>query len=247
MSSEENKFFTRFGGDEETPNAEETLRFWQSINNKEVDEGRREDESIQEVLGNVRDELQNGRCRWFAFTEEFEEVLQCTAPWKACGVDSVYSFPIKKCPPIKKAVYQLVKKMVEWRQEERWDEENNWLLEGRTVLIFNGGDLGDPENTPHHMHPTVKKMVTLEINKRTRLWLFGRNERNILEFEQRGVRTSHGCKEAVIENIAVNLKKKQRSPVVELYYDFQKAYDMSIKPFLRSTSTCIDSLPAYRS
>ena len=44
--------------------------------------------------------------------EEFDEVLRCTAPWKACGVDSVYSFPIKKCPPIKKAVYELVKTMV---------------------------------------------------------------------------------------------------------------------------------------
>ena len=55
------------------------------------------------------------RCRWFDFTEEeFEEVLRCTAPWKACGVDSVYSLHIKKCPPIKKAVYQPVKKMVEW-------------------------------------------------------------------------------------------------------------------------------------
>ena len=40
--------------------------------------------------------LQWRRCRQDAFTEaEFDEVLRCTAPWKACGVDSVYSFPIK--------------------------------------------------------------------------------------------------------------------------------------------------------
>ena len=80
-----------------------------------------------------------------AFTEEeFEEVLRCTAPWKACGVDSVYSFPIKKCPPIKKAVFELVKRMVEWRVTDNWNEENNRLLEGRTVLIFKGGDWKDP-------------------------------------------------------------------------------------------------------
>ena len=41
------------------------------------------------------------------------------------------------CPPIKKAVYQLVKEMVEWKVQDRWDEENNWLLEGRTVIVFN--------------------------------------------------------------------------------------------------------------
>ena len=122
-----NKCFpTRFGGDEETPNVEETLRFWQSVNNKEVEDGWREVEPIQEVLREVREELQNRRCRWETFTEdEFSEVLRCTEPWKACGVDSVYSFPIKKCPPIRKAVFDLVKKMVEWTVVDRWDEENN--------------------------------------------------------------------------------------------------------------------------
>ena len=68
--------------------------------------------SIQEVLQGVREKI--GRCPWGPFTvAEFDEVLRCTAPWKACGVDSVYSFPIKKCHPIKKAVFELVKKLVE--------------------------------------------------------------------------------------------------------------------------------------
>ena len=47
--------------------------------------------------------------------EEFDDILGCTAPWKACGVDSVYTFPNKKCPPIKKAVFKLVKRLVEWK------------------------------------------------------------------------------------------------------------------------------------
>ena len=43
-----NKTFpAQYGGDEDTPGAEETLEFWRSINNKEVCEGWREDESIQ--------------------------------------------------------------------------------------------------------------------------------------------------------------------------------------------------------
>ena len=77
--------------------------------------------------------IQRGRsCRWDVFIEaEYDEVLRCTAPWKACGEDSVYSFPIKKCPSNKKAVFGLVKRMVEWKVMERWDEENNWLLGGR--------------------------------------------------------------------------------------------------------------------
>ena len=56
---------------------------------------------------------------------------------------------------------------------------------------------------------------------------------SILELEQRGVRTSQGCKEAVIENVASNLmKKNEKKEVVELYYDFQKAYDNVNHAFL---------------
>ena len=59
-----------------------------------------------------------------------------------------------------------------------------------------------------------------------RRWLFGSVEASILECEQRGVRTSQGCKEAVLQNLAANtMRKKEKKDVVELYYDFQKAYD----------------------
>ena len=117
--------------------------------------------------------------------------------------------------------------MLEWRVLDEWDEENNWLLEGRTVLIYKGGDRKDPANyRPITCLPTITKMVTLAIHKRLRRWLFGSVETSILECEQRGVRTSQGCKEAVIENIATNtLRRKEKKVVVELYYDFQKAYD----------------------
>ena len=160
----------------------------------------------------MREKLQNGRCLWGPCAEaEFDEVLRCNAPWKACGVDSVYSFPIKKCPPIKKAVHELVKKMVEWKLTDRWDEENNWLLEGRTVLIFKGGDRKDPAYyRPSTCLPTITKMVTLAIHKRMRGWLFGNFETSILECEQRGVRSSQGCKEAVLETLASSMKKKRR-------------------------------------
>ena len=105
--------------------------------------------------------------------KEFDDVLRCTDPWNACGVDSVYSFPIKKCPPIKKAVFELVRKLVEWRVTDAWDEENNWLLEGRPILIFKGGDRKDPPNyRPITCLPTITKMVTLAIHKRMRRWFF---------------------------------------------------------------------------
>ena len=117
-----NKTFpAQFDGEDETPEAEETPAFWKGINNKEVCAGWKEDRDIHGVLYETRKRTERGRqCRWFEFTEtEFEEVLRCTAPWKACGVDSVYSFPVKKCPAIKKAVYQLVKGVVEWKVQDR--------------------------------------------------------------------------------------------------------------------------------
>ena len=72
--------------------------------------------------------------------------------------------------------------MVEWKVQDRWDEENNWLLEGRTVLIIKGGDRKDPANyRPITCLPTITKMVTLAIHKRVRGWLCGSVEKSILE------------------------------------------------------------------
>ena len=187
-----NKCFpAHYGGDDETPDAEETLMFWRSINNKDVSEGWQAVEPIQEVLREMRGALRR-RCRWEALTEEeFDDVLRCTALWNACGVDSVYSFPIKKCPPIKKAVFELVKTMLEWRVADSWNEENSWLLEGRTVLIYKGGDRKDTANyRPITYLPTITKIVTLAIHKRMLRRLFGSVEASIIECEQRGVRTS---------------------------------------------------------
>ena len=54
-----------------------------------------------------------------------------------------------------------------------------------------------------------------------------------IEYEQRGDLTSRGNKEAVIENIAFNLmKKREKTGIVELNYDFEKAYDNVNHAFL---------------
>ena len=62
-------------------------------------------------------------------------------------------------------------------------------------------------------------MVTLAIRKQMRRWLFGNIETSNMECGQRGVRTSQGCKEAVLENLTSNTMKKK---IAVLYYDFQK-------------------------
>ena len=85
-------------------------------------------------------------------------------------------------------------------------------------------------------------MVTLAIYKRMRKWLFGNCERSILECEQRGVRSSQGCKEAVIENLASRtMKSKHKKTIVELYYDFQKAYNNVNHAFWKNSFTSIAS------
>ena len=87
-------------------------------------------------------------------------------------VDSVYSFPIKKCQPIRKAVFELVRKVLAWKVTENWDKKNNWLVEGRTVLIYKGGDRKYLANfRPITCLPTITKMVTLAIHMRMRKWL----------------------------------------------------------------------------
>ena len=76
----------------------------------------------------------------------------------------------------------MVKKNVEWRVTDTWDEENSWLIEWRTVLIYKGGDRKDPANNrPITCLPTITKMVTLAIHKRMRKLLFGNIETSIME------------------------------------------------------------------
>ena len=151
-----------------------------------MSEGRKDDKSTRDILFVVKRETMRRRCHWYPFTEEeFEEVLRCTAPWKACRVDSVYTFPIKKCQPIKKAVFELVKKVMEWKVTYNWDEENSWLLEGRTVMIYKGGNRKDLANyRPITCLTTITKMVTLAIHRRMRGWLFWSLDSSILELSR---------------------------------------------------------------
>ena len=122
----------------------------------------------------------------------------------------MYAINIKKFPPIRKAVFELVRKLVELKLTDRWDGENNRLIKGRTVLIFKGSESKDPANfRPITCLPTITKMVTIAIHKRIQRFLFGNGERSILECEQIGVRSSQGCKESVLENMAFNLMKKR--------------------------------------
>ena len=76
-------------------------------------------------------------------------------------------------------------------------------------------------------------MVTLAINERVQIYPFGNVGTSILEFKRRGVLTSQGCKEVMIEKIASDMiRKKDKKEVVEFYYDFQKAYDNVNHAFL---------------
>ena len=71
-----------------------------------------------------------------------------------------------------------MKRLVEWRVTDTWDKENSWLLEGRTVLIYKGGDRKDTANyRPITCLPTMMKMVTLAIHKRMQKYLFGNGEK----------------------------------------------------------------------
>ena len=59
-----NKCFpSQYGSDDETPESEETLEFWRSINNREASDEWRGDELIKEVLNEMREKLQR-RWRW---------------------------------------------------------------------------------------------------------------------------------------------------------------------------------------
>ena len=119
-----------------------------------------------------------------------------------------------------------MKTLVEWKLQTNGTRRTTGFKMAK-VLIFKAGDWNDPANyRPITCLHTITKMITLAIHKRVQRYLFGNGERSILDCEQRGVRTSQGCKEAAIENLASNLKKRnEKKAIIELYYVFQKAYD----------------------
>ena len=100
--------------------------------------------------------------------------------------------------------------MVEWNDKDGRDDENNWLLEGRTILIFKGGDRKDPATFRQiACLQTITKTVTLAIHARMKRAVLD-VEMSSVECEQRGVRTSQRCKETVIENISNATKRKEK-------------------------------------
>ena len=71
----------------------------------------------------------------------------------------------------------MLKNILGWKVVDERDE--NWLLEGRTVHIFKGGERKDPANyRTIACLPTITKIITLAIHKRMRKWLFGSVEKN---------------------------------------------------------------------
>ena len=83
---------------------------------------------IGEVISQVRFEARRRTCRLIDFPEAFDDVLRCTAPWNACGVDSIPSFPSKGVRRSETSISAL-KGMVERTLRDWWDEEDSWLLE----------------------------------------------------------------------------------------------------------------------
>ena len=75
----------------------------------------------------------------------------------------------EKCPRTTMCPDAAMRRMAEWKVTERMDEETNWLLGGRTVLIYKGGDRKDPSNfRPKTCLPTITKIITLAIHKSMR-------------------------------------------------------------------------------
>ena len=135
------------------PNAEETLMFWRSINNKQDGKGG-------EKTGPPRRCSKKRETSW-----EDEDADGESSPKRSLTTSSDARHRGRHaertvCTPSQSrsvrqsgAVFELVKKQTEWRVVDRRDEENGLLLEGRTVLVFNGGDRKDPANRAPSMPP----------------------------------------------------------------------------------------------
>ena len=200
------------------PNDQNTIEFWKSIfqNGRQVNNL---EPLISEILAS--NEI---NCSSVTITlEEVKQAVRFISNWKSPGLDKIQGFWLK---------YIEISKNVMANLFNQWLDDPTTMptkmMEGRTVLIYKGGETTDPKNyRPITCLNMILKVFTSVIKNRISKQLHNNPEIQQLSVNQLGCKKlSYASKEGLLESVLMQsyLNRKQKK-YCELYIDVEKAYD----------------------
>lgn len=166
----------------------------------------------------------------FPSYEEFQQIVKFLPSWKAAGVDGIYNFFIKKCEPVHKHLYEIIRGICIGEVEEE-----GWFYKGITYLIPKGSPAKGSDFRPITCVSNLYKLATKCLTKVIQELV---EERGLLAENQLGtMRMVQGAKEQALLNIAIN--KEHRNMLKTTWVDVKKAFDSVDHSYL---IRCIESL-----
>ena len=159
---------------------------------------------------------EEGASRTFPSMAEFLRIVQYLPNWKACGVDGVYNFFLKKFASLHSFLYEVVRKVCLEGQVEA-----PWFYRGITYLIPKGTPTRGGDFRPITCMSNLYKLTTRCVNAVLTLEV---EARGLLAENQLGtVRGVQGAKEQAMLNIALN--RAHGNNLRAAWIDVKKAYD----------------------
>ena len=200
------------------PNKEETAAFWKSI----FQNGRLVN-YLEPYISDIAANVAENKARVIITKSEVTEAIRFISNWKAPGIDKVNGFWLK---------YVDVCKHVLTNVFNQWIDNPSTMpatmTEGRTVLIYKGGETVEPKNyRPITCLNTILKVFTSVIKNKIEKQLKSNPPEKQLTVNQLGCKKlSYASKEGLIESVLMQsyLNRKQKK-YCELYIDVEKAYD----------------------
>lgn len=183
-------------------------------------------EIIQQKLN--KNEESNQETNLKISEEKFKQVIMKKKNWSAPGKDGIHNYWIKWI----NASWKYLKKELIALAELESIEIPTWMVIGKTILLYKGGDIEDNANyRPITCLNTIYKLYTSIILSNLEEYL---EETKIMTESQRGAkRNVQGCVENILidqailyhSQLEINRRKRTTEKLTESWIDLAKAYD----------------------
>ena len=146
---------------------------------------------------------------------EFTDIIKYLPNWKACGIDTIYNFFIKKLTSFHEILYEVIRNIC-----LNGISQNSWFYKGITYLIPKGTPTKGSDFRPITCMSNLYKLTTKCV---TEVMTLEVESRGLLSENQLGtVRRVQGAKEQALLNIAIN--KEHGNELKTMWIDVKKAF-----------------------
>jgi hypothetical protein len=198
------------------PSKESFENFWSNLWSNSVQHNK---DAIW--IANLKDETSSIQMNQPIISiEEIKLVLSKTHNWKSPGPDNIHNYWWKNFKSVHQPLVNQLNKII-----ENNEELPEFLMKGKTYLIYKKGDKNKPENyRPITCLSTLYKIITALVSNKINNHII---ENDILAEEQKGCRRgARGCKEElIIDQIICKMAKKKTRNLSAAWIDYIKAFD----------------------